>query len=115
MRRVAAVILAWTLSVSSGTAYYHFIHYRPSPLAPVPEKFDLTALPNKTVTFFASDAGPNQFPVNDSFPSVLSQIQQATQIWNSVESSDLRVAFGGLFSLSTPKTAPGGEVVFEEL
>jgi len=46
---------------------------------------------------------------------VLSEIRGATQIWNSVATSDLRVAFGGLETAGTPQNAPGGEVVFEEL
>ncbi|MDQ6678782.1 MAG: IPT/TIG domain-containing protein, partial [Acidobacteriota bacterium] len=80
------------------------------------EKFDLTAIPNKTVTFFVSDAGPSSYPQNDGFSSVLSQVRQAVQTWNMVDSSDLRVAFGGLSSLNTPSASvPGGQGVFEEL
>ena len=80
--------------LSPAGAYYHFIHYtgRSSPWAPVPEKFDLNALPNKTVTFFVSDNGPAQYPQNDSFASVLSQIRQAAQAWNGVGTSDPRAA-----------------------
>jgi hypothetical protein len=51
----------------------------------------------------------------DSFASVLAQIQQAAQVWNGVPTSELRVAFGGLFSPGVPQTTPGGEIVFEEL
>lgn len=110
-------ILVLALAVSQVEAYYHFIHYtsRISPFPAVPEKFDLNLLPNKTITFFASDSGPTQFPSNDSFASVLGQIRQAAQAWNSVETSDLRVAFGGLYSAGVPQTSAGGEVVFEEL
>ena len=67
-------------------------------LQPDPEKFDLNALPGKTVTFFVSDAGPALYATNDSFPSVLSQIRQAALAWDSVQTSDLRVAFGGLYT-----------------
>ena len=51
---------------------------------------------------------------NDSFPSVLSQMKQAAKAWNGVATSDLRVTFGGLFSLDTLQTAPGGEIVFDD-
>ena len=83
--------------------------------SPIFEKFDLTALPQQTVTFFVSDSGPTSLPRNDSFPSVLSQIRDATQVWNSVATSSLRVAFGGLQTTGTPQNAPSGEVVFEEM
>ena len=46
---------------------------------------------------------------------MLAQIRNATQVWNSVATSDLRVAFGGLQIANTPQSVPTGEVVFEEL
>lgn len=98
-------------------AYYHYVHYlnSSSPYTRIFEKFDLTALPDKTVTFFVSDTGPTSYTPNDSFPSLLAQIRNATQVWNSVATSDLRVAFGGLQIANTPQSVPTGEVAFEEL
>jgi uncharacterized protein (TIGR03437 family) len=98
-------------------AYYQYVHYltRGAPYTPVYEKFDLTALPNKTVTFLVTDSGPAVFAPNDDFSSVLSQIQQATAVWNGVASSDLRVAFGGLEAANQPANTPGGDVIFAEL
>jgi uncharacterized protein (TIGR03437 family) len=109
----AAVLL---LTVPSN-AYYHYVHYLTgsAPFIPVPEAFDLTALPDKTVTFFVSDTGLAAYGPNDSFGSVLSQVQNAAAVWNSVSSSDLRVAFGGLETSNQISTTPGGDVVFEEL
>lgn len=103
--------------VTPSAAYYHYVHYlnSSSPYSVIFEKFDLTALPDKTVTFFVSDAGPTGYTQNDSFPSVLEQIRNATQVWNSVATSDLRVAFGGLQVAGTPQSVPTGEIVFEEL
>jgi hypothetical protein len=94
-------------------AYYHFIHYLNGVNAP--EKFNLAALPNKTVTFFVSENGPVSYSATDTFNSVLSQLRQATTAWNSVASSDLRVAFGGLENVNTLQSTPGGDVVFEDL
>lgn len=110
------MVLAWALTVSSAGAYYHFIHYtsNSAPYGPVPEKFDLAALPNKTITFFVSNSGPTQYSPNDSFPSVLSQIRQATRAWDAVATSDLRVSFGGLYADGTPENTAGGEVVFDQ-
>jgi uncharacterized protein (TIGR03437 family) len=104
-------------AVTPSAAYYHYVRYlnSSSGYSLAFERFDLTALPDKTVTFFVSDNGPTSFTPNDSFPSVLEQIRNATQVWNSVASSDLRVAFGGLQVAGTPQSVPTGEVVFEEL
>ena len=41
--------------------------------------------------------------------------QQAAAAWNSVDSSDLRVAFGGLESPKQVENSPGGDVVFVDL
>jgi hypothetical protein len=112
---VCAAILA--AGVTPSAAYYHYVHYlsSSSPYSVIFEKFDLTALPDKTVTFFVSDNGPNNYTPNDSFPSVLAQIRNATQVWNAVASSDLRVAFGGLQIPLNPQSVPTGEIVFEEM
>lgn len=103
-------------------AYYHYVHYagRSAPFNPIYEKYDLasggpTMLPNKTVTFFVSDQTPTVYGPNDSFVSVLSQVRQALAQWNSVSSSDLRVAFGGIENVTQPSNTPGGDVVFTQL
>ena len=87
------MVLGCTLSVSSASAYYHFVHYtsKTAPYNPVPEKFDLTALPNKTVTVFVSTNGPQKLAQIDGMPSILTQIKQATLAWNGVATSDIRV------------------------
>jgi uncharacterized protein (TIGR03437 family) len=114
---IAAAVLL--LVASPSKAYYHYVHFLTgsAPYVPIPEAFDLTALPDKTVTFFVSNAGLTSYGPNDSFGSVLSQVKQAAAVWNSVASSDLRVAFGGLETYnSNPNFAtPGGDVVFDEL
>ena len=114
--KAAAVVLGWALSVSSAGAYYHFVHYtsKTAPYNPVPEKFDLTALPNKTVTIFVSANGPQKLAASDGLPSILTQIKQAALTWNGVATSDLRVAFGGLFVDGTPQSTPSAEVVFDD-
>lgn len=98
-----------------GNAY--FLHYtnHTAPYAPAPEKFDLAALPQKTITFFVSDDGPSGYTANDGFLSVLAQVSQATQTWNAVPGSDLRVAFGGQYTPGTPQNGITAQVVFEDL
>lgn len=112
MRR-SALLLAIALVALPAPAYYQFIHYLNG--VSVPEKFDLTALPNKTVTIFVSESGPNTYAQYDNFNSVLTQIRQAALVWNGIASSDLRVNFGGLENSSTLQNTPGGDVVFEDL
>jgi len=111
MKRWLLPVIA--LAALPAPAYYHFITYLNG--VAVPEKYDLTALPNNTVTFFVSEAGPTSFNSTDTFNSVLSQIQQAAQVWNGVGQSAIRVAFGGLENASTPQNTPAADVVFEDL
>jgi len=116
--QLGAVLAVGALSLAPASAYYHYVHYltRGGPYILAQEKFDLAALPSKTVSFFVTDSGPNVFPQNDSFSSVLSQVRQAVHAWNAVDSSDLRVAFGGLNAANSPNSSvAGGQVVFEDL
>ena len=104
---------ALALIAGPAPAYYHFITYLNG--VAVPQKFDLAALSNKTVSVFVSEDGPQSFSQNDNFNSVLTQIRQASLVWNGVASSDLRVSFGGLENNSTSQNTPGVDVVFEDL
>ncbi|MGA2738959.1 MAG: matrixin family metalloprotease [Bryobacteraceae bacterium] len=115
--KILSLLAAGIAAVTPSAAYYHYVHYLSSSsgYSVAFERFDLAALPDNTVTFFVSDAGPTSYTPNDSFPSVLEQIRNATQVWNSVASSSLRVAFGGLQIAGTQQSVPTGEVVFEEL
>ena len=116
MRLIRTLLFAGVLAGPLfGGAY--FLHYtnRSAPYAPAPEKFDLTALPEKTLTFFVSDDGPSGYGANDGYLSVLAQVRQAAQAWDGVPGSDLRVAFGGQFTPDTPQNGPGAQVVFEDL
>jgi hypothetical protein len=115
---ILAFAAAALLLVTPSQAYYHYVHFLPgNPYMPVPEAYALTALPNQTITFFVSSSGPLSYGPNDSFGSVLSQVKQAAAAWNSVASSALRVAFGGLesYSPNPGSTTPRGDVVFEDL
>src|SRR5271165_1206670 len=114
--RLQIAVLA-ILAAANANAYYFWTHYtlRNAPYNPVPEKFDLTVLPNQTVTFYVTDSGPAIYSGNDSFSPVISQIEQAAQAWNSVSTSSLRVAFGGTYSAGTPQNTPGGQVIFQSL
>src|SRR5205814_4029014 len=124
VRFPARVAVATPLLAVSSHAAYHYVHY-PSRnnFTPIFEKFNLAALPNNTVTFFVADQGANTYGPNETFGSVLSQLKEAAAAWNSVGTSDLRVAFGGLEAYSdnptvarpgnpvTNSATPGGDVI----
>ena len=102
---------------SPAQAYYHYVHYitggRTGPFTIQQEKFNIRA--GGTVSFFVSDRGPAVYAPGDSFGSLLGQVKQALAAWDSVSSPNLRVKFGGLESDGQSSTAPGGDVVFQEL
>ncbi len=110
---IAAVAIMAVIGARPSQAYYYFVHSLKS--GSVPEKFDLTALQNNTLSFFVSENGPTTYAPYDTFNSVLGQIQQAVAIWNGVASSSLRVSFGGMENAATLQNTPGGDVIFEDL
>jgi hypothetical protein len=75
LRTAAAAAL-----LSSGAfGYYHFVHFASAngPFQAIPEKFDLTALRNSTVTYHVSENGPTSYAATDGFALVVSQIRAA--------------------------------------
>lgn len=115
-KRLWAVAGLALLSAGAAPAYYHFLQYlsRTGPFVGIPSKFDVNALPNKTVSFYISEQGPTALAPDDSFAGVVSQIRLAARMWNDVETSDLRVTFGGLFTPGTAQSGPGIEVLFTD-
>ncbi len=116
LRIALSILIGGLLLTSAASGYYHYIHFgtRSGPYAPVPEKFDLGALRNKTVYYFISDQGPSQLAPGDSLAGLVSQIRLAAKTWDSVASSDLRIAFGGFEAPATAQNAPGIDVTFDD-
>ncbi len=117
VRRAAAMVIAWAGLAGIASAYYPFLRYATSaaPYKPIPEKFDLSALTDNTLYFFVSDQGPDKMVPGDSLASLLSQLRLAGETWNAVDTSALRVAFGGLFSAGkTPQSTPHVEIIFSD-
>lgn len=117
IRRLGIVAVAMASMAATASAYYYFLTFpsRTGPFLPIPAKFDVSALPNKTVSVFVSDLGPSQLAPGDSFSAILSQIRLAARVWNDVDTSDLRVTFGGLFSPGTPQNTSHVEVLFDDV
>ena len=115
-RRILALAAAALFLGVPAEAYYHYdTYYRTNLGFPIQAKFDLTALPNSTVTFYVIDSGPATFYPNDSFGSVLGEVKQALAAWNAVPSSALRISFGGLQAAGQNANTPGGKIVFQNL
>lgn len=115
-RKCFWMAVGWLVLVPAASAYYHFLRYttRTGPFVAAPVRFDLNTLPNKTVSVFISEQGPTALASNDSFAGVVSQIRLAAKMWNDVETSDLRVAFGGLTTPGTAQSGPGIDVIFTD-
>ncbi len=117
-RKFAILAVSCLLLATGASGYYHFVHYntRTGPYVPIYEKFDLSNLPGKTVFFFFSEQQTAlQLGSGDSMNAVNSQIRAAVKVWNDVETSDLRIAFGGTTPAGLPQSAPGIDVVFDEM
>jgi len=113
--RKVALFAAIATMAQLASGYYTWTFF-PTRNAPgIPARFDLSALPGKTVSYFISEQGPSKFMPGDNFAKLISQIQAAASTWNNVASSDLRVAFGGLSSVgSATQSLPGIDVVFDD-
>src|SRR5271165_2260009 len=98
------------------SAYYYYVDFatHSAPYNPLLEKFDVTALPNNTVSFFVADSGPSATYPGDSFQAVVSELRTAADVWNQVPTSNLRLAYGGLFVAGTVSSTPSIEVVFSD-
>src|SRR5438128_1530089 len=110
---VFAVVATAFSSVSFGYYPWTFFANRTGS-APVSAKFDVNALPGKTVSYFISSDGPTSFVAGDSYSALLSEIRAAAEVWNGVKSSDLRIAFGGISSAGSFQTTPGIDVIFTD-
>lgn len=113
----ARMLMALAACALLAYGYYPFVHYTTSspPYTAAPERFDLRALPGRTVQYFVSGAGPSKLAPGDSLESILSQIRAAAKAWSDVESSQLRLEFGGFRAPGTKPTTPGIDIFFGEV
>jgi uncharacterized protein (TIGR03437 family) len=110
---IAASLAAFTPVAS---AYYYFVYFAGpnGPFTAIPAKFDLSVTPDShSVSYFISDQGPSAMMPGDSFQSLVSEIRLAASTWNGVSSSNLKLAFGGLYSANTQQASPGIDVIFD--
>ncbi|HML15375.1 MAG TPA: matrixin family metalloprotease [Bryobacteraceae bacterium] len=119
LARVAMILAGLGLLSPFASAYYYWIYFagRSGPFTAIPVKFDLAAgdqhgVQNNTVPFMISTEGPTAMMPGDTFSNLVNQIRAAANVWNSVGTSAIRLAFGGLSPMTTPDTAPEVDVVF---
>jgi hypothetical protein len=107
------------LASAASFGYYHFLHYSMvnGQYLPIPERFQLSMLPGSTLTYHIAENGPSAYATTDEFSLVVSQIRAAAKVWNDVETSALRLRFGGLTPQGANENAatPSIDVVFEDL
>lgn len=111
-----AILAGLGLASSAASAYYHWIYFVPRDggLQTIRMKFDLAALRDNTVPFLISDQRPDPMVEGDNFDALVSQIRRAAETWNGVETSELKLAFGGIGEIGVEQSAPGIDVVFDE-
>ncbi len=109
-------LLALLIVASPSAAYYHFVRYASAepPFTPIYDRFDLRALPGRQVQYFIALNGRLTLAQGDSEAAVLSQIRAAAAVWNTVPTSELRLAFGGFREAAGETGAPYIQVEFTD-
>lgn len=113
---LACALTVLLLGASVAPASYQFLHYQHDDkgYTAIPERYDLSALPGRRVNYLIAQQGPAKFADGDSLVSLVSQIRAAAETWNSVDTSQLKVAFGGFFTPDVKMNTPHIEVVFSD-
>lgn len=113
--RAVVVLSLASFLASTSSAYYYYVHYDTSTgtFTPILEKFDLNSLQNNTVPFFISNQGPT-LSSGDTFQAVVSEIRSAAAIWNNVSTSNLRLGYGGLYTIGAEENAPEIHIDFSD-
>lgn len=111
---LAAMLLA---GLQEASGYAHFVRYmvQNGRYEAVLTRFDLRSVPGKQIPYFIDRNGPEAMVEGDTKLALFSQIQSAAEVWNTVSTSELRLAFGGLIEPGTPMSGPRVEVVFDEV
>ena len=114
--RLAALAAGSFLLATTGSAYYYYTYFNSTspPYAPIVARFDLSTLSNNTVPFFVSSAGPSTLYPGDTLAAMISQMSAAANVWNSVGTSSIRLAYGGIFNSGATESAPGIQIEFSD-
>jgi len=112
--RLALLVILFLASAPLLPAYHSFGRYKNDGSALVSARLDLSTLRNSTITFYLNDQQPQAMASGYSMEALMSQINAATAVWNGVQSSALRINFGGYTKLTGTKAGanPVGVVRF---
>ena len=105
------------VTASVASANYHFVHYagNSAPYTPIFERFQVESLPAGVVPYFIQEPPATlQFSAGDTFPSLVSQIRAAAEVWNSVGTSTFRFTFGGMATPNLIMNTPAVLVSFDD-
>ena len=97
-------------------AHYPFLRYLSDspPYQSAPAKFDLEALPDAIVPYYIVRPLPTLAP-GQKTESLVAQIRQAAEVWNTVRTSRLRLRFGGIMDAPAGAWPVGIYIQFAEL
>ncbi len=111
-----AALLAGSFALSgSASAYYYYLYFTNGLQNPgAPARFDFSTLVNNTVSFYVSSQGPSVLAPGDSFQAIVSEIEAAANVWNSVPTSAIQLSYGGLFTPGRIDVAPSIDVQFSD-
>lgn len=105
------------VTASVASANYHFVHYAgaSAPYTPIFERFQVESQPAGVVPYFIQEPPATlQFSKGDTFPSLVSQIRAAAEVWNSVGTSTFRFTFGGMATPNITMNTPAVLVSFDD-
>jgi hypothetical protein len=112
MARLATLALGFFALTATGSAHYFYYYIVNG--SPTIVKFDLTTLVNNSLPFYIADEGPSALVAGDSFQAVISEVRAAAAVWNGVGSSNIQLAYGGLFTEGRIDSAPSVDVHFSD-
>jgi hypothetical protein len=105
------------VTASVASANYHFVHYASTsaPYTPIFERFQIETMLGGVVPYFIQEPPANlQLSAGDTFPSLVSQIRAAAEVWNSVGTSTFRFTFGGMATPNITMNTPAVLVSFDD-
>ncbi|OFW28418.1 MAG: hypothetical protein A3J28_01045 [Acidobacteria bacterium RIFCSPLOWO2_12_FULL_60_22] len=113
-RRLFLLLALLAIGASAGWTYHPFGRYNTAvtPNTLIPARYDVSKLPNATISFYLTNQKPQALAPGDSVEALMSEIATAASTWNSVATSSLRVNFGGYTKQGAVIANPMGTVTF---
>jgi uncharacterized protein (TIGR03437 family) len=104
MKRLGLVALVLVFGLAGSLpAYLPMGRFNTSvtPAVLIPAHYDLSTLPNGTLTYYVTGAKPQALPNNYTVEALITQLVEATRTLSGIRTSALKVAFGGYVSAAS--------------